>query len=45
MRVVSLEGRGLLLPLHILSNLIGEPLAESTADLGEERAIVVEKSA
>jgi hypothetical protein len=35
----------LLLPLHILSNLVGEPLAEGAADLGEERAVVVEKSA
>jgi hypothetical protein len=33
MRVVSLEGRGFLLPLHILSNLIGEPLAQSVTDL------------
>ena len=45
MRIVSLQGRGFLLPLQIFSNPIGEPLAESTADLGEEPAIVVEKSA
>jgi hypothetical protein len=45
MRIVSLQGRGFLLPLQIFSNPIGEPLAESTADLEVELAIVVEKSA
>ena len=39
---MSLEGRGFLLALHILSNLIGEPLAQSVTDLGEEGAVVVE---
>jgi hypothetical protein len=43
MMVVSLQGRGFLLRLQILSNPIGEPLTESTADLGEKRAVVVEK--
>jgi hypothetical protein len=45
MRIVSLQGRGFLLPQQIFSNPIGEPLAESTADLGEERGVVVENSA
>ena len=43
MRIVSLQGRGFLLPLHIPSNPIGKPLAESAADLGEERAVFVVK--
>jgi hypothetical protein len=44
-QAMSLDGAASLLPLQTFSNPIGEPLAESTADLGEERAIVVEKSA
>ncbi len=43
MRIVYLQGCGFLLSLQIFSNPIGEPLAESTADLGEEGAVVVEK--
>jgi hypothetical protein len=43
MRVVSLEGCGLLLPLQILCNPIDEPLSQSVRDLGEERAVVVEE--
>ena len=41
MRVVYLEGRGFLIPLRILSILIGELLAQSVTDLGEEGAVVV----
>jgi hypothetical protein len=45
MRVVSLEGRGFLLPLQILGYPIGELMAQGAAELGEERAVVVEKRA